>query len=223
MLKVALLSGWHVHTGGYAKFIQEQPDAKLTVIWDDDEARGKEWAERLGIDYESDLSKMLAREDVDAVLCDAPTNDHCALLVQCAKAGLLILTAKELGVQKTIAEVENLQFISTAERLNIGNIINKKLLAASRIFQLLLDEDSSNAKCLALSDAEVMELVAKENSKITKAPVKELKLPSDLTIGGLVRNGHGMIVTGNTWIHPNDHVVIFCLDTALHKIDKLFN
>lgn len=63
------------------------------------------------------------------------------------------------------------------ERLNIGNIINKKLLAASRIFQLLLDEDSSNAKCLALSDAEVVELVAKENSKITKAAVKDLKLP----------------------------------------------
>ena len=127
------------------------------------------------------------------------------------------------AVKKTIAEVENIQFISTAERLNIGNIINKKLLAASRIFQLLLDEDSSNAKCLALSDAEVVELVAKENSKITKAAVKDLKLPSDLTIGGLVRNGHGMVVTGNTWIQPNDHVVIFCLDTALHKIDKLFN
>ena len=136
---------------------------------------------------------------------------------------LACLTAKELGIKKTIAEVENIQFISTAERLNIGNIINKKLLAASRIFQLLLDEDSSNAKCLALSDAEVVELVAKENSKITKAAVKDLKLPSDLTIGGLVRNGHGMVVTGNTWIQPNDHVVIFCLDTALHKIDKLFN
>lgn len=62
----------------------------------------------------------------------------------------------------------------------------------------------------------------KENSKITKAAVKDLKLPSDLTIGGLVRNGHGMVVTGNTWIQPNDHVVIFCLDTALHKIEKPF-
>ncbi len=136
---------------------------------------------------------------------------------------LACLTAKELGVKKTIAEVENIQFISTAERLNIGNVINKKLLAASRIFQLLLDADSSNAKCLALSDAEVAELVPKEGSKITQAPVKELKLPSDLTIGGLVRDGKGMVVNGNTLIQPNDHVVIFGLDTALHKIEKLFN
>ena len=161
-----------------------------------------------------DLLKEEGIRDMDAFI--ALTDSSETNILAC-------LTAKELGVKKTIAEVENIQFISTAERLNIGNIINKKLLAASRIFQLLLDEDSSNAKCLALSDAEVVELVAKENSKITKAAVKDLKLPSDLTIGGLVRNGHGMVVTGNTWIQPNDHVVIFCLDTALHKIEKLFN
>ncbi len=161
-----------------------------------------------------DLLKEEGIRDVDAFI--ALTDSSETNILAC-------LTAKELGVKKTIAEVENIQFISTAERLNIGNIINKKLLAASRIFQLLLDADSSNAKCLALSDAEVAELVPKEGSKITRAAVKDLKLPSDLTIGGLVRNGQGMVVNGNTWIQPNDHVVIFGLDTALHKIEKLFN
>ena len=77
--------------------------------------------------------------------------------------------------------------------------------------------------CLFIETLRIEDGKAKENSKITKAAVKDLKLPSDLTIGGLVRNGHGMVVTGNTWIQPNDHVVIFCLDTALHKIEKLFN
>ena len=136
---------------------------------------------------------------------------------------LACLTAKRLGVAKTIAEVENIPFISTAEGLNIGSIINKKLIAASRIFQLLLDSDSSNVKCLALADAEVAELVAKEGSKITKAPVKDLTLPKDLTLGGLIRDGKGIIVNGNTQIQANDHVVVFCLDTAIRKIEKLFN
>lgn len=104
MLKVALLSGWHVHTGGYAKFIQDQPDAMLTAIWDDDEARGREWANRFGIDYESDLAKMLGRSDVDAVLCDAPTSDHCNLLIQCARAGKHIFTEKALA--PTVKECE---------------------------------------------------------------------------------------------------------------------
>ena len=56
---------------------------------------------------------------------------------------------------KTVAEVENLQFISEAEGLNIGTIINKKLLASSKIFQILLDTDVTSSKCLALADAEV--------------------------------------------------------------------
>ena len=136
---------------------------------------------------------------------------------------LACLTAKEFGVKKTIAEVENIQFIAQAENLNIGTVINKKLLASSKIFQILLDFDESNAKCLALTDAEVAELVVKEGAKITKAPVKDLKLSHDMTIGGLIRDGKGMLVNGNTLIQPGDHVLVFCLGGAIHKIEKIFN
>lgn len=136
---------------------------------------------------------------------------------------LACLTAKEFGVAKTIAEVENIQFISEAENLNIGTIVNKKLLASSAIFQMLLDADSATSKCLALTDAEVAEIEAKPRSKITRGPVKDLHLSRDMTIAGLIRDGHGMLVTGNTVIQPGDHVVVFCLSGALHKVEKLFN
>lgn len=136
---------------------------------------------------------------------------------------LACLTAKEFGVCKTIAEVENIQFIAEAENLNIGRVVNKKLLASSNIFQILLDFDESNAKCLALTDAEVAELVVKEGSKITKGPVKDLNLSRDMTIGGLIRNNKGMLVNGNTVIKPGDHVLVFCLAGAIHKIEKIFN
>jgi trk system potassium uptake protein TrkA len=136
---------------------------------------------------------------------------------------LACLTAKEFGVAKTIAEVENIQFISQAESLNIGTVVNKKLLASSKIFQLLLDADSSTPKCLALADAEVAEMEVKPGSKITKAPVKDLKLSRDMTLAGLIRDNKGMLVTGNTTIQPGDHVVVFCLAGALHKVEKLFN
>lgn len=135
---------------------------------------------------------------------------------------LACLTAKQMGVPRTVAEVEDIQYIATAENLNIGTVINKKLIAASHIFQLLLDADSSNAKCLALADAEVVELVAKPNSRITRRIVKELNLPNDMTLGGVIHNGVGTIVTGNTQIEPNDHVLVFCLDTALNKLDRWF-
>lgn len=133
------------------------------------------------------------------------------------------LNAKELGVKKTIADVETIQFISQAENLNIGTVINKKLLASSTIFQILLDSDSSTSKCLALADAEVAELEVRQGSKITRAAVKDLKLPKELTLAGLIREEEGMLITGNTVIQPGDHVLVFCLAGALHKIERLFN
>lgn len=133
------------------------------------------------------------------------------------------LTAKELGVRKTIAEVESIQYIGEAEALNIGTIINKKLLAAGAIFQLMLDNDVDNSKVMALADAEVAELEVKPGAKITRAAVRELKLSHDMTIAGLIRNGEGRLVDGNTKIEPGDRVVVFCLNGAIHKFERLFN
>ncbi|MBR5550885.1 MAG: Trk system potassium transporter TrkA [Muribaculaceae bacterium] len=135
---------------------------------------------------------------------------------------LACIMAKEFGVAKTIAEVENIQLVSEAESLNIGTTINKKLLASSTIFQLLLDTDSSTSKCHSLTDAEVAELEVRPGSKITRGPVKDLNLSREMTIAGLVRDGVGMLVTGNTVIQPGDHVVVFCLAGALHKVENLF-
>ena len=136
---------------------------------------------------------------------------------------LACLTAKEFGVKKTIAEVENIQYIGEAEALNIGTIVNKKLLAAGAIFQQLLDQDASNSKCMALADAEVAEIEVKEGSKITRAAVKDLKLSHDMTIAGLIRDGKGQLVGGQTVIRGGDRVVVFCLTGAIHKFEKLFN
>ena len=119
--------------------------------------------------------------------------------------------------------MENIQLISEAEGLNIGTIINKKLLASSSIFQLMLDADDSSPKCLALADAEVAEIEVKPKSKITKGAVKDLKLSRDMTIAGLIRDGKGQLVNGNTVIQAGDHVVVFCLAGAIHKIERLFN
>lgn len=135
---------------------------------------------------------------------------------------LSCLTAKEFGVPKTIAEVENLQFVSQAESLNIGTIINKKLLASSHIFKILLDADEHNAKFLALADAEVAEMLVKPGAKITKAPVKNLRLPFGMTLAAMVRGDKNMLVSGNTQIEAGDYVVVFCLTGTISKIEKWF-
>jgi len=163
---------------------------------------------------DTDLLADIGASDMDAFV--ALTDSSETNIFTC-------LTAKDIGIRKTVADVENIQFISQAENLNIGTVVNKKLLASSTIFQLLLDADSSTSKCLALADAEVAELEVRPGSKITRAPVKDLKLAREMTLAGLIRNGEGMLINGNTLIEPGDHVLVFCLAGALHKAEKLFS
>ena len=136
---------------------------------------------------------------------------------------LACLAAKRMGVAKTVAEVENIDYIGMAESLDIGTVINKKMIAASHIYQMMLDADVSNVKCLTFANADVAEFTVKAGSKITKHPVKDLGLPKGATIGGLIRQGEGVVVMGNTLIQPGDHVVVFCLNMMIKKIEKYFN
>lgn len=161
--------------------------------------------------------------DSDIMEEEAGGMDAFAALSDRSETNILsCLMSKEYGVRKTIAEVENIQFVHEAERLNIGTIINKKLLASSRIFQMLLDSEEDNARCLALADAEVAEVVIKEGSKLCTKDIKDLSIPQEFTLAGMVRNGEGMLVRGDTRLQPGDHVVVFCMHGSFHKVEKFF-
>lgn len=136
---------------------------------------------------------------------------------------LASLAAKRMGVNKTVAEVENIDYIGMAESLDIGTVINKKMISASHIYQMMLDADVSNVKCLTFANADVAEFTVKADSKITKHLIKDLGLPKGTTIGGMIRNGEGILVTGDTLVRAGDHVVVFCLSMMIKKIEKYFN
>lgn len=161
--------------------------------------------------------EVLAEAGIDR--CDA----FIALSPSSESNILTTLAAKEAGIKKSIAEVEDIQFIPQAEALGIGTVINKKLLATSSIFQLMLDADSSTSKCLALTDAEVAELEVRPGAKITRAEVKDLHLDRNMTLAALIRDGRGMLVTGTTHFQAGDKVLIFCLAGSLHKVEHLFS
>ena len=135
---------------------------------------------------------------------------------------LACLTAKRMGVRKTVAMVENIDYISMAGSLDIGTIINKKSIAASHIYQMMLDANVHNVRFLMTANADVAEFIPTEGSKITKKPVKDLGLPQGMTIGGLVRDGKGLLVSGNTHIQAGDSVMVFCHGLNIKKIEKLF-
>lgn len=135
---------------------------------------------------------------------------------------LACLTAKRNGVRKTVAVVENMDYVDMAESLDIGTIINKKTIAASRIYEMMLEGKASNVRYLMQARADVAEFTAQPGSKITKKRIFELGLPKGITLGGLVRNGEGMLISGGTQIQEGDIVMVFCHNTDMKRIEKLF-
>lgn len=135
---------------------------------------------------------------------------------------LACLTAKRLGVRKTVAMVENLDYVNMAESLDIGTIINKRTITAGHIYQQTLKSSVENVRFMMTADAEVAEFVVADGAKVTKNEVKNLKLPSDMNIGGLIRNGKAYLVSGNTQIMAGDRVVVFSQETMIRKLEKYF-
>ncbi len=130
--------------------------------------------------------------------------------------------AKKMGVVKTVAEVENMDYIDLAENIGIGTIINKKLIAVGHIYRHTLKANVSYVKCLTATDADVLELIAKEGSKITKGTLNDLDLPNDMNVGGIIRGDEVIIPNGKTQILANDKVVVFVLPSGVKKVEKMF-
>ena len=140
-----------------------------------------------------------------------------------AEANILAcLTAKELGVTKTIAMIENMDYVGIAGNVDIGTIINKQALTASHIYQLMLNGDVRNIRNLMTVNADVAEFTARPGSRITLKRVRDLGLPPEAELGGLVRNGKGMLVNGDTQIEAGDIVVVFCHGADISRIEKYF-
>ena len=130
--------------------------------------------------------------------------------------------AKTLGVKRTVAEVENIDFMGIAESMGIGSLINKKLLAASYIYKYTVRATVAHVKCLTASEAEVFEFVVKPDSKIIGTPLKDTDFPEDAKIGGIVRGSQGYVATGDTVIKEGDLVVVFTMPSAIKKLEKFF-
>lgn len=136
---------------------------------------------------------------------------------------LTCLLAKKYGVKKTIALIDNIDFIDVAQNIGIDTIINKKLIAASYIENFTLNAEVEAIKVLSGVDADVIELVAHKNSYITKNKISKLNFPADAIIGGVVRDHDVYIANGNTHIQEGDKVVVFTLPSCIKKVSRLFN
>ena len=136
---------------------------------------------------------------------------------------LSCLHARKFGVKRTIALVENIDYIDISQNIGIDSIINKKLSTASYIVRFTMHAEVTSIKCLSGINAEVMELVANPHSSVTKKPIKDLNVPKRAIIGGVIRGNDSHIAVGDFQIEEGDKVVVFSMPEAINKVDKLFN
>ena len=192
------------------KIIEQNPErcARLNDLLDTDE--------NMVIQGDGRDTQLLLDEGIK------DTQAFCALSPETETNILACLAAKRMGVRKTVALCENTDYVDMAEKLDIGTIINKKTIAASHIYQMMLNADVNNMKCLNVANADVAEFIAAEEAPITKSPIRNIKLPEGVTLGGLVRGGVGSPISGDTVIQPGDSVVVFCRSGYIKKIDHLF-
>lgn len=135
---------------------------------------------------------------------------------------LSCLLAKKMGVKKTIAEVENMEYIHLAENSGIDTIINKKISAASRIFRHTTNLNMTQVRFMAGTEAEVIEFTVPSDAKITRGTLRSMDFPVDAIVGGGTRDGIPFIATGDTIIKENDRVVVFTLPSAYERLTKFF-
>ena len=161
-------------------------------------------------------SDMLIEEsikDFDAFV--AVTNSSETNILAC-------VAAKSLGVARTIAEVENLEYIRLAESMGVDAVINKKLITAGRIFKFTLSNKVRFIKYMSGTNAEILEFIGAPDTKITKVPLKDMGFPSNAIIGGIIRGNESFIAVGDTQIQAYDRVAVFALPEVVKEVDKFF-
>lgn len=135
---------------------------------------------------------------------------------------LSCVSAKKLGVQRVIAQIENLEYIHLAEGMGVDSVVNKKLITAARIFKFTLSDKVRSVRYMSGTDAEVLEYTAAPGSKITKAPLKDITFPANAIIGGVIRGSDSFIAVGDTHIEAYDRVAVFALPDSVKEMDKMF-
>ena len=133
------------------------------------------------------------------------------------------LVAKNCGVGKTIAQVENIEYTHISQNIGIDTLINKKLIAANNIFRYVRKGHVEAITSLHGVDAEVIEFLVTKSNRLTKKPLRDLHLPESALVAGVIRGDESMLVDEEFQLQIGDKVIIFTLPEAIGKVEKLFH
>jgi trk system potassium uptake protein TrkA len=196
-----------------------EDDYKITIV-EQDERQCKMLLEHLnntlvvkGDPSNFELLKEEGLESMDAFIAVTP-NSETNIITS--------LMAETLGVHKTIALVENLDYTHISQNIGVNTLINKKIIAANNIFRYVRKGKVEAIASLHGVDAEVIEYSIQKDSSLTRTPLRNLKLPANAIIGAVIRNEETIIPTGDFVFKVHDKVIILSMPNAIVKVEDMF-
>jgi trk system potassium uptake protein TrkA len=196
-----------------------EKEYNVTLI-EKDKGRCRELSEELNstliINGDSSNIDLLEEEGLDN------TDVFIALTPNSETNIITSLTAKSRGVAKTIAQVENKEYIHLSHEIGVDTLINKKLIAANNIFRFVRKGKVEAITSLHGVDAEVIEFVLHKQNQLTRKPLRSLPFPKTALVGGVIRGDKGILPNGDFQLEVNDKVIVFALPEAIGKVEQLF-
>ncbi len=132
------------------------------------------------------------------------------------------LTAEQLGVYKTIALVDNVNYTHISQHIGIDTIINKKLIAANSIFRFIRKGKVKAIASLHGVDAEIIEFVIHKSNRLLKHPIRDLHFPEKSIIAGVIRESKSYLPDGDFRFQLDDKVIVLALPEAIHLVEEIF-
>jgi predicted dehydrogenase len=124
MIRIAMLSRWHVHAKDYIQEIGKYPNVEISAVWDESEDRGRTWAEELGVPFVENLYDLLSNPDIDGVIVNAPTTQHYEIISAALQRRKHVFTEKVLATDYhqckqllALAEEQEVKLVVSMPRL----------------------------------------------------------------------------------------------------------
>lgn len=217
MRQIIIVGGGHLSLA----VARELENILQVKIIESDFARCEELAVQLS------KAMVLHGDGTDTVLLKSEKIENCQALISVTRdeeSNILIgLLGKSLGAQKAFCLTQKQDYSKLVAKLGIDATISPRTAAISEITRFVRKGYVEKVISFKANNAEAIEFVVPTGASITKAPIAQLKLPTDVLIGGVVRGGAFEIPVGSSSIHPGDHVIVFALPEQIPDAEAFFS
>jgi trk system potassium uptake protein TrkA len=133
------------------------------------------------------------------------------------------LVVKHLKVRRTIALVNNTDYIPITPTIGLDTTVSTQLITVGAILRYIRRGEILSVKTLQGVEAEAIELVPKKNSKITRKALKDIRFPKGAIVGAVMREDQVFVPVGDSKIQRGDKTVVFAQPEAVCKVEAFFD